>query len=153
MNAHRRDAGTAEISQKIVLAALIESLCTDGVLRGKFLRMKKPDYLIVLVVPLLALLLSFSALAQNGTAVVEVLGSQYVIQALDALENVNNLDGVKRRLEILGHDVGTINTTMDQPTERGVLNFQADNGIRMDGVITPATRTAIQNAVHTLGGD
>ena len=90
---------------------------------------------------------------QNATAVVEVLGSQYVIQALDALENVANLDGVKRRLEILGHDVGTIDTTMDQPTERGVLNFQADNGIRVDGVITPATRTAIQNAVHTLGGD
>ena len=90
---------------------------------------------------------------QNGTAVIETLGTQYVLTALDALENVNNLDGVKRRLEILGHDVGTINTTMDQDTERAVLNFQADNGIRMDGVITAATRTAIQNAVHTLGGD
>jgi hypothetical protein len=40
-----------------------------------------------------------------------------VIQALDA-ENVANL--TEKRRSNFGHDVGMINNTMDQPTERGV---------------------------------
>ena len=91
----------------------------------------------------------------NATAVLEVLGSQYVIQPLAALEANAGLDGVKRRLQILGHSVGTIDTTASQDSDRGVLEFQADATptITVDGRIDPNTRAPIQAAVRTAGGE
>jgi hypothetical protein len=91
----------------------------------------------------------------SSTAVLDVLGSQYVIQTLAALESNAGLDGVKRRLQILGHSVGTIDTTATQDSDRGVLEFQADANptINVDGQIDPNTRTPIRDAVRAAGGE
>src|SRR5258708_3408118 len=76
------------------------SPCVLAGVPGKFFRMKKPDYLMVLVVPLLALLLSVSALAQNGTAGTQ--SSNLLSQKQDQKDEQKSEQIIKRAIEVYG---------------------------------------------------
>ncbi|HWV99924.1 MAG TPA: hypothetical protein VNZ64_09555 [Candidatus Acidoferrum sp.] len=70
----------------------------------------------------------------------------------DAAEDVSTLLGQQRRLRLLGYQLGPtgadqngVDGAMNVRTDRSILNFQADNAIKFEGVVTAPTQTALTN--------
>ncbi|HUO07345.1 MAG TPA: peptidoglycan-binding domain-containing protein [Phycisphaerae bacterium] len=77
----------------------------------------------------------------NGTVV-----SEYTVSINDAaLDAATETRGVQQRLMMLGYDVGTSGADgqMGGNTEKGVLMFQADKGLELDGVAGRRTRDGL----------
>lgn len=59
----------------------------------------------------------------------------------------NSLEGVQRRLQILGYYQGIVDGIRGRKTEEATLSFQADNTLRTDGLDTDATT---KNKLETI---
>jgi hypothetical protein len=82
------------------------------------------------------------------TANLMVMGTEYQLSACGALEAVNTVLGIQRRLHMLGYYVGNVDGAVGEKTEYAVLNFQADNApLRVDGLAGPQTRQQIKTVV------
>ena len=74
-----------------------------------------------------------------GSAVLlDIFGSSYELNALDAIEKLDTIEGVQRRLDMLGYHAGAINGTVGVETDDAVLKLQADNNKNPDGDATQA---------------
>ena len=61
--------------------------------------------------------------------------------------NLEDLKGVQKALQHLGHDPGTIDGKNGPNTERAVRAFQASVTIKIDGIVGPETRQALMDAL------
>jgi peptidoglycan hydrolase-like protein with peptidoglycan-binding domain len=61
--------------------------------------------------------------------------------------NLEELKGVQKALQHLGHDPGTIDGKNGPNTERAVRAFQAGVTIKIDGIVGPETRQALVDAL------
>jgi hypothetical protein len=111
---------------------------------------------------------------EGTTCELELLGSKYKIthQPNEALEiakddlattswkvlgdNTKNggikmgiTPGLQRRLQILGYYSGAADGKMGSGSERAILNFQADNGLRADGEAKNKTRDKIDKVINS----
>ncbi|MFH1893251.1 MAG: peptidoglycan-binding domain-containing protein [Candidatus Zixiibacteriota bacterium] len=109
-------------------------------------------------------------IAQGGTARLTVLGTTYVVKQLhgeinepapgediclaawDTLGDCNANSGVghgtmqagiQRRLQLLGYYTGKVDGTFGKASEEAILRFQADTGLRTDGIAGNTTRTRL----------
>lgn len=73
-------------------------------------------------------------------AELKVFGTRYTVQLQPELEPVAEVKGQQRRLSMLGYELGGIDGTAAQKTDRAALNFQADQALGPDGVIGNATQ-------------
>lgn len=62
--------------------------------------------------------------------------------------NLDDLKGVQKALQQLGHDPGTADGKNGPNTERAVRAFQASATIKIDGIVGPETRQAILDALN-----
>ncbi len=93
-------------------------------------------------------------LAPGTTYTLEILGSAYEIRLRTAaLEAATTLTGQQRRLRMLGYQLGNAGTnhngvdnTMGSRTDRSILEFQADQGLKFDGVVGSRTRSSLTSA-------
>ena len=83
------------------------------------------------------------------SANLEIMGMTFDITVRDNIEAHNTDAGVKRRLNMLGYNAGTVDANHDTVTcDRAILNFQADTrNLLMDGIAGPRTQTKIRTAV------
>ncbi len=87
-------------------------------------------------------------LPPGETANLTIMGSIYQVSARFEIEPFNQTQGVQRRLNMLGFNVGPVNGVIGPSTEYAVLNFQADNApLRVDGLPEPSTQQAIRDKV------
>lgn len=82
--------------------------------------------------------------APTKTGMLEILGSTYEIHLRNTIEALNTVRGVQRRLNALGYELGGVDGTVGQGTDRAALNFQADNALDTDGVIGSNTRNRLR---------
>jgi len=96
---------------------------------------------------------------RGGSSTLELLHGGNVVARYDvsvntaALANVNTLEGQKQRLRLLGYQVGHggpdgngVDTTANvMEFERSVLDFQADESLYDDAVITAGLRNQLTN--------
>ena len=63
--------------------------------------------------------------------------------------------GIQRRLQLLGYYTGKVDGIMGRKTEAAILQFQADNGLRTDGVAGARTRARLDSVTddHTVTGN
>lgn len=88
------------------------------------------------------------------TVHLQMLGSTYEISVRkDKMEPQSDIKGVQRRLNMLGYNAGAVtgvvNNNVSWETDRAILNFQADNKMRTDGI--PGSRT--QKRLRKLVGE
>jgi peptidoglycan hydrolase-like protein with peptidoglycan-binding domain len=55
--------------------------------------------------------------------------------------------GVQRRASMLGYQMGAVDGILGPKTDRGVLNFQADNNLVTDSIAGPKTHNALTSKV------
>ena len=55
---------------------------------------------------------------------------------------------IQRSLEVLGYYTGQVDDTRGEKTERAVLNIQADNKLRTDGVVGPKTLQKLKDVLN-----
>lgn len=60
----------------------------------------------------------------------------------------NDVEKIQTALQRIGYDVGStgIDGKYGPRTEKAVRRFQADNGLRVDGIVGPETRAALRSA-------
>ncbi len=63
---------------------------------------------------------------------------------LGGLDPVETLSGVQARCNALGHECGVADGVMGGNTKKGVKAFQASNGLDVDGVPGPMTKTKLK---------
>ena len=61
--------------------------------------------------------------------------------------NLEEMKGVQKALQHLGHDPGTIDGKDGPNTERAVREFQASATIKIDGIVGAETRKALVDAL------
>jgi len=77
-----------------------------------------------------------------------VMGTEYQLGLRRALEPVNQIRGVQRRLNMLGYNAGVVDGTIGPKTEYAVLNFQADNApLKADGLPGRNTQRRLEQKV------
>lgn len=59
--------------------------------------------------------------------------------------NLETLDGVQTALKALGFDPGKVDGKDGPNTQNAVRQFQAHATIKIDGIVGPATRSALMN--------
>ena len=67
--------------------------------------------------------------------------------------NLEAMDEAQKALQLLGHDPGTVDGKNGPKTERAVRSFQASVTIKIDGIIGPETRQALQSALEKQAAD
>lgn len=55
----------------------------------------------------------------------------------------NDMKRIQERLNELGYDCGEADGIKGPQTEQAIKNFQSDNGLEPDGIVGPATRSAL----------
>ncbi len=72
----------------------------------------------------------------------------------DPYEAGNTIKGVQRRLRGLGYQVGHdgaaqngVTNSMNEATDRAILEFQVDQNLAIDGKVGPHTQSRLNNAV------
>jgi predicted chitinase len=58
---------------------------------------------------------------------------------------------LQQRLKALGYDIGSIDGVFGPSTDRCVKAFQGDHGLAADGLVGPATSSALMSAKHVDG--
>jgi hypothetical protein len=61
--------------------------------------------------------------------------------------NLEELKGVQKALQHLGHDPGAVDGKNGPNTERAVRAFQASATIKIDGIVGPETRQCLVDAL------
>jgi outer membrane protein OmpA-like peptidoglycan-associated protein len=95
----------------------------------------------------------------DSAAILEILGSSYNLSPRDSIEALNTIQGVQRRLDMLGYHPGAIDGAVGTDTDDSVLKLQADNNKDTDGDQAQAvTQTgpysqAIQDLLKNLVGE
>jgi predicted chitinase len=59
---------------------------------------------------------------------------------------------LQQRLKAVGYDIGSVDGVFDRSTDRCVKVFQRDHGLAADGVVGPATNSALVSAKRVHGG-
>jgi hypothetical protein len=85
-----------------------------------------------------------------------IFDTDYVIRPHAGLAPVTELAGAQKRLEILGYLTGyQLEPLEDDPpddsvdgprTQQAIMNFQADRGLRLDGLLGEETRRSLEEA-------
>ncbi|MEW5979679.1 MAG: peptidoglycan-binding protein [Acidobacteriota bacterium] len=70
---------------------------------------------------------------EGAAAVLEILGTSYELSTRSAIEALDTIKGVQRRLEILGYQPGNIDGTIGTATDQAILQLQADNNLDTNG--------------------
>lgn len=84
-------------------------------------------------------------LLPGASARLRVMGTEYVLTVAAGLEPVDQTRGWQRRLNMLGYNAGNPDGVVGRKSERGVLNFQADNSpLKADGLCGPQTRQRLR---------
>jgi len=87
------------------------------------------------------------SLLPGQTRTLRIFNTEYVISSRATLEPVNQRHGMQRRLQMLGYNLGLNGAGVDgiagQFTERALLDFQADTGLRLSGRADTRTRNKI----------
>lgn len=94
------------------------------------------------------------SMVAGSSAVLDVMGSSYIIQPRSVLEALNTVQGVQRRLDVLGYTITAVDGTIDRLTDHAILQVQSDAGLATDGdppsdTGTPSTalQTQLRNRV------
>ena len=95
-------------------------------------------------------------LAPGQNYTLEALGSAYEITLRTAAaESATTTAGSQRRLRMIGYQIGHagphnngVDGTVGRRTDRAIQDFQADQGLRLDGTVGTNTR----NALNTEAG-
>jgi hypothetical protein len=88
-------------------------------------------------------------LVPGTTAALVVMGTTYRLSACESLEARDTMQGIQRRLQMLGYYIGRVDGLVGKKTEYAVLNFQADNApLKVDGLGGPQT----QSRLRTVAG-
>jgi len=96
------------------------------------------------------------------TVTLEILGSQYEVSIPGNLHPIGEMRGVQQRLSRLGYQVGPLhgdnrlaNTyeNPDETTERGILDFQADNDLFPDAMFGAKSQKALEKEIKAGGGE
>jgi len=90
---------------------------------------------------------------------IHAFDTKYVIRLYGNLDPMDKEEGLQKRLDILGYVTGylqdsigdalpsSISIPKDPRGQQGVMNFQADHGLALDGIVGVKTREAISTAV------
>ena len=109
-------------------------------------------------------------LSPGSSAKLQILGSVYDISLLGrSLFPKDELRGVQERLNILGYNAGTLRADNrkaalrdlqnnmglndSEPSERAILNFQADNALFTDAMVGPATQSKLNSVTSSSGAE
>jgi len=81
-------------------------------------------------------------------AILTVMGTSYELSAALNLPRHDTIEGVQRRLNMLGYNAGLADGVIGAKTEVAVLNYQADNApLRVEGVPGAQTRNSLRGKV------
>jgi hypothetical protein len=70
----------------------------------------------------------------DATAIVQVFGTTFKFEVPEQpIEPATTIAGMQRRLALLGYGVAGVDGTVDESTDRAVLQFQADQALDPDG--------------------
>jgi peptidoglycan hydrolase-like protein with peptidoglycan-binding domain len=109
-------------------------------------------------------------ISPGSSASLKILGSTYDVSLLGrTLFPRDELRGVQERLNILGYNAGTLRADNQkanardaagnmglndsEPSERAILNFQADNGLFTDAMVGPQTQGKINSVISSAGAE
>src|SRR6266567_2079607 len=79
----------------------------------------------------------------GATANLEIFGTVYPITVRRSIEARTTTRGAQRRLSLLGYELGGIDGSVGENTDRATLNFQADSDLNADGAIGNNTRNQL----------
>ena len=74
----------------------------------------------------------------GAAAILEIFGTSYELSPKDGIEALDTIQGVQRRLDMLGYHPGDIDGKVGVATDDAVLKLQADNN--KDRTATPRRR-------------
>jgi len=81
-------------------------------------------------------------------AELKIMGTTYQVGVLSTIEPYNKIEGMQKRLNMLGYRFGLCSGKMGPGTEYPVLDFQADNApLKVDGLPSANTQQAIRDKV------
>lgn len=100
----------------------------------------------------------------NGTAVVDIFSTQYIVSRRDSIEALTTMQGQQRRMVMLGYQADAVDGTVDVQTDDAIQRVQADNNLDTHGEIetsagagfdltTGATSAAFQSALRNWVGE
>jgi hypothetical protein len=69
----------------------------------------------------------------GAAAILEILGTSYALSPKEGIESLNTIQGVQRRLDMLGYHIDSIDGVVFEDTDDAVLKLQADNNKDPDG--------------------
>ena len=69
----------------------------------------------------------------GAAAILEIFGTSYELSPKDGIEALTTIQGVQRRLDMLGYHPGDVDGKVGVPTDDAVLKLQADNNKDTDG--------------------
>jgi hypothetical protein len=89
---------------------------------------------------------SIDMLVPAGVPVeLEIFGTKYDVKIQPFLEPETQVKGQQRRLSLLGYELGGVDGTFGEKTDRAALNFQADQGLEPDGVVGNHTQGKLKS--------
>jgi hypothetical protein len=81
-------------------------------------------------------------------ATLKVMDTTYKFRLVSKLEPPADVNGMQRRLNSLGYNLGAVDGIIGKKTERSILNFQADHApLRVDGLYGPKTLQKLKDIV------
>jgi hypothetical protein len=85
-------------------------------------------------------------IAAEQTAELEIFGTTFTVKIDNHLPSASDVTGHQRRLSMLGYDLGDVDGSFGQKTDRAALDFQADEGLEPDGIVGPSTQSKLRSA-------
>jgi hypothetical protein len=97
-------------------------------------------------------------LPEGATAVLQAFGTQYVLARRETIEAITTMQGVQRRLAMVGFDADAVDGTVGTGTDTAILRVQADNNMNTNGesgfdLNSGTISTAFQNALRPWAGE
>lgn len=90
-------------------------------------------------------LIGFMLLIPVQTAMAYYLGDRILVRGSQGYD----VQQLQKDLGYLGYSVGAIDGIFGGQTERAVVNFQAQNGLKVDGIVGPATASLVIRQVSS----
>jgi hypothetical protein len=75
----------------------------------------------------------------------EIFGTKYDVAIHPFLEAETQVKGQQRRLSMLGYELGRVDGTFAEKTDRAALRFQADQGLEPDGNVGNNTQSKLKS--------
>ncbi|MEZ4298383.1 MAG: peptidoglycan-binding domain-containing protein [Polyangiaceae bacterium] len=89
---------------------------------------------------------SIEMLVPAGVPVeLEIFGTKYDVTIAPFMEADTQVQGQQRRLSMLGYELGTVDGTFGEKTDRAAMNFQVDQSLAPDGNVGTNTRSKLRS--------